>query len=109
MSVLTHLTTNNGNSKHLECGGSRYACDQPRTLLSCNVLQICAVDQTFKFKGLESGVFPEFVEKNLCKLKILRCSLVCGALLQVFQALGHVLAELPPLGDAQSALQTWKF
>lgn len=48
----------------------------------------------------------KFVEKNLCKLKVFRCSLVCGALLQVFQALGHILAELPPLGDAQSALQT---
>ena len=58
---------------------------------------------------LENGVFPEFVEKNLCKLKIFRCSLVCGALLQVLQALGHVFAELPPLGDAQSALQTWNF
>ena len=80
---------NNGKSKHLEGGRSRYACDQPRTLLSRNVLQICAVYQISQFKCLESGVFLEIVEKNLCKLKIFRRSLVCGALLQVFQALGH--------------------
>ena len=44
---------NNGKSKHLEGGGSRYACDQPSALLSRNVLHICAIDQTFKFECLK--------------------------------------------------------
>ena len=38
---------------------------------------------------LNSKAWKVVFSQNLCKLKIFRCSLVCGALLQVFQALGH--------------------
>ena len=75
--------------------------------MSCKFVQLTRLLNSNAWKVVFSQIL--WKRKDLCKLKIFRCSLVCGALLQVPQALGHVLAELPPLGDAQSALQTWKF